>query len=397
MDGVENIHELRCAPGKERTNVHLTDAHCFQQLAESYDSLCFESKLQDNLLSYLCGLENAKVGGYHVVTLCLDADWKEIMGQILLRIVELDIDKKLEELFNDLTFLIEQKSELRIEKKFFEIFRYIDDRHKIIIALPDFYDYVTSIPASDIFRMTDFMKQCKYVKFWLCGKSSWYLSTIERCKIFYRFFDPISFDYFTSVKAGKGKPVVYISYKWVGISLDIVDQLCALFRKKQISYKRDKEYCRYNDSITDFMKEIRDAKLVVIVFCREYFDSFACCYEMSGIFSHDDYKKRIVSIVVDEELRDDESWHDDIREYWTNKRSANRTKMEGLQLEFEEQKVPYREKEDIMCGIQQTLPKVFDYIADDNAMDLNYLADNDYMPVLQKVKDKLSEYYGNMV
>ena len=31
------------------------------------------------------------------------------------------------------------------------------------------------------------------------------------------------------------------------------------------------------------------------------------------------------------------------------------------------------------------------------AMDLNYLADNDYMPVLQKVKDKLSEYYGNMV
>lgn len=73
------------------------------------------------------------------------------------------------------------------------------------------------------------------------------------------------------------------------------------------------------------------------------------------------------------------------------------TKMESLQFEFEEQKAPYREKEVIMCGIQKTLPKVFDYIADDNAMDLNYLADNDYMPVLQKVKDKLSEYYGNMV
>ena len=40
MDGVENIRELRRAPGKERTNVHLTDAQCFQQLAESYDSLC---------------------------------------------------------------------------------------------------------------------------------------------------------------------------------------------------------------------------------------------------------------------------------------------------------------------------------------------------------------------
>ena len=282
------------------------------------------------------------------------------------------------------------------EIAFRQFFNIVGDRYKILIVLPDLYEATSMVPDADIILLDEMVKYCKGIKIWLGGKGSWDLNHLPAYKTLFRRFDPISEDYFEAMKERKKLPVAYISYRWLGKPLDIVDQVCYMYRSKQVYYKRDKEDCQYNDNITDFMNEIREGKPVVIVFSKEYFTSYACCYEMSGIFNHDDYEERLLSIIVDEELRDDEKCYRDIIGYWEDRRKANQQEMARIPSNIEALKAPYREKEEVMLDILNSLPKVFKYIKVDNAMSIKYLKDNHYEPVLDKVKEKMSRFYGNM-
>ena len=170
--------------------------------------------------------------------------------------------------------------------------------------------------------------------------------------------------------------------------MDIVDTICEQFRKHQVYYKRDKEDCQFNDSINDFMKEIRDGHPVVIVFSEAYFKSYACCYELTGVFGHDDYMERIVGVMVDESLRDNKNYNE-IANYWEDKRKENRKDMEDLKSDVEKLREPYREKETNMLALLEKLHLVLDYLRDDNAMSLGYLESNSYLPVVMKVIEKM--------
>lgn len=138
------------------------------------------------------------------------------------------------------------------------------------------------------------------------------------------------------------------------------------------------------------MKEIIDGRPVVIVFSEAYFKSYACCYELTGIFGHDNYMDRIVGVMVDESLRDNKNYNE-IANYWEDKRKENRTDMEDLKSDVEKLKEPYREKEANMLALLEKLHLVIDYLRDDNAMNLGYWESNQYMPVVNKVKEKMMQ------
>ena len=63
--------------------------------------------------------------------------------------------------------------------------------------------------------------------------------------------------------------------------------------------------------------------------------------------------------------------------------------MEGLKSDVEKLKEPYREKEANMLALLEKLHLVIDYLRDDNAMNLSFLESNQYMPVVDKVKEKM--------
>jgi len=65
--------------------------------------------------------------------------------------------------------------------------------------------------------------------------------------------------------------------------------------------------------------------------------------------------------------------------------------MEDLKSDVEKLKEPYREKEANMLALLEKLHLVIDYLRDDNAMNLGYLESNQYMPVVNKVKEKMMQ------
>lgn len=368
-----------------RVKPYLPDSGGFRELLRSHDHLCFESRLKERLECFVGNIEGDKIDDYHVVCHYVVKGREDIAEFIAVGISSLNIDKDLNNLVSDIV-----KSDKPAEKEiaYRQFFNVIGNRYKILIVLPNLYESTDLVSAADIMILEEFARYCKGIKFWICGKGSWDLNHKLEYKVFFRHFDPISSDYFDAMKENRQLPIAYISYRWLGKSLDVVDSICEQFRKHQVYYKRDREDCQYDDSINDFMKEIRNGHPVVIVFSEAYFKSYACCYELTGIFEHDNYKERIVGVMVDEPLRDNKNYNE-IVNYWEDKRKENRADMEGLKSDVSNLKEPYREKEANMLALLERLHLVIDYLRDDNAMNLSYLESNHYMPVVDKVKEKM--------
>ena len=368
-----------------REKPYLPDSEGFRQLLVSHDHLCFESRLKERLECFVGNVESDKIDDFHVVRHYIVEGREDIAEFVAVGISSLNLDKDLNKLVNDIV-----KSNKPAEKEiaYRQFFNVIGNRYKILIVLPNLYESTGLVSAADIMILEEFARYCKGIKFWICGNGSWDLNHKLEYKVFFRHFDPISLDYFEAMKENRQLPVAYISYRWLGKSLDIVDSICEQFRKHQVYYKRDKEDCQFNDNINDFMKEIRDGHPVVIVFSEAYFKSYACCYELTGIFEHDDYMERIVGVMVDESLRDNKNYNE-IANYWEDKRRENKTDMEGLKSNVGKLKEPYREKEANMLALLEKLHLVIDYLRDDNAMNLGFLESNLYMPVVDKVKEKM--------
>lgn len=368
-----------------RIKPYLPDSEGFRELLRSHDHLCFESRLKERLECFVGNIEGDKIGDYHVVCHYVVKGREDIAEFIAVGISSLNIDKDLNNLVIDIV-----KSDKPAEKEiaYRQFFNVIGNRYKILIVLPNLYESTDLVSAADIMILEEFARYCKGIKFWICGKGSWDLNHKLEYKVFFRHFDPISLDYFDAMKENRQLPIAYISYRWLGKSLDVVDSICEQFRKHQVYYKRDREDCQFDDSINDFMKEIRNGHPVVIVFSEAYFKSYACCYELTGIFEHDNYKERIVGVMVDEPLRDNKNYNE-IVNYWEDKRKENRADMEGLKSDVSNLKETYREKEANMLALLERLHLVIDYLRDDNAMNLSYLESNHYMPVVDKVKEKM--------
>ena len=364
---------------------YLPDTEGFKQLLKSHDHLCFENKLKERLECFVGNIEGDKLDDYHVVCHYIVEGREDIAEFIAVGISSLNLDKDINDLVVD---IIKARKPAEKEMAFRQLFNVIGNKYKILIILPNLYESTGMVSAADIMILDEFARYCKGVKFWICGTGSWDLNHKLEYKVFFRHFDPISSDYFEAMKENRQLPVAYISYRWVGKSLDIVDTICEQFRKHQVYYKRDKEDCQFNDSINDFMKEIRDGHPVVIVFSEAYFKSYACCYELTGVFGHDDYMERIVGVMVDESLRDNKNYNE-IANYWEDKRKENRKDMEDLKSDVEKLRDPYREKETNMLALLEKLHLVLDYLRDDNAMSLGYLESNSYLPVVMKVIEKM--------
>lgn len=386
------VHILGNSPGTKEVIVdnkpYLPDDVGFKQLLYSHDHLCFENLLKERLECFVSNNGQSKLGDYHVVCHHVVKGREEIAEFVAIKIAFLGLDHRLKELADNIC-----KAAKPTEKEiaFREFFNVIGNRFKILIVLPNLYETTAIVPESEIMILDEFAKYCQGVKFWICGDGSWDLNHLEAYKVFFRRFDPISKEFFIAMKENKQLPVAYISYRWLGKSLDVVDMLCEQFRKNKVYYKRDKEDCQFNDSINDFMNEIREGNPVVIVFSEGYFRSYACCYELAGIFSHEDYKNRIVGILVDDSIRNDEKKYWEVVNHWEDKRKQNNDDMDSLRTDIEETKIPYKEKEINMVELIKKLPLVMSYIKDNNAMTLSYLESNSYMPVVVKVKEKMEK------
>lgn len=177
---------------------------------------------------------------------------------------------------------------------------------------------------------------------------------------------------------------VYVSYNWEVQSDCIVDHLCYVLGNNQIAYCRDKINCNYRDNIKEFMKAIHDGHYIVVVLSKPYLKSQNCLYELTGIMRHEDYKNRILPIVVDETIRD-RHFYVELCKYWDSRHKD--ISSEISELEFNEALAePLKEELRIVDHILDFLPKIKEYIDWTNAQSVNSLTSTNFKILIDLLK-----------
>lgn len=102
---------------------------------------------------------------------------------------------------------------------------------------------------------------------------------------------------------------IYISYAWKDRDQNmnesrehIVNELCKAFEQKGYHVMRDKTDMGYRDRISEFMKNIAKADVVISVISNKYLYSPFCMYEITGTWENGKFSKRIFPIILDDAI-----------------------------------------------------------------------------------------------
>lgn len=185
---------------------------------------------------------------------------------------------------------------------------------------------------------------------------------------------------------------IYISYNWEDHSSQIVDYLCIVLENKGIPYKRDKKDCHYMDNIKEFMDAIRVGKTVIVVFSRPYLMSKNCMYELTGILQDPRFKERILPVVVDDTIRDNQFYVEMVK-FWKEKKE----KQEGIVEQLIEIDPEMAEPQEVVLKeikeVYRLLKVIKDYIEWTNADNLDALSATRFRAIVSKICEKREQKY----
>lgn len=180
---------------------------------------------------------------------------------------------------------------------------------------------------------------------------------------------------------------VYISYSWEKNSDNIVNHFCFVLEQSGITYKRDKKDCHYMDNIKEFMNSIRNGGIIVVVFSRKYMLSKNCMYELSGVMHQENWKQKILPVVVDDSIRE-RSFYKELVKHW-------KAQIDELEKEVEDMR-EYGAK--IVAPIEDELEEVktvFNFLAElkryvdwVNADSLDNLSFSNFQSLINIIREK---------
>lgn len=177
-------------------------------------------------------------------------------------------------------------------------------------------------------------------------------------------------------------PSLYVSYSWKGHSYHIVDHLEYVLKTNGIICKRDKINCNYTDNIKEFMDAIRSAKRIIVVFSKEYLRSEYCMYELSGIMQNDNFKKRILPIKMESDIKDDHFYVELIK-HWKNIKDKQEMIVSEINAIDPNKAKPEILKLESINGIYDILDVVKEYIDSINTDSLDNLSETNFEPIIK--------------
>lgn len=183
---------------------------------------------------------------------------------------------------------------------------------------------------------------------------------------------------------------IYISYSWEAHSSHIVDFLCFVLDNKEIPYKRDKKDCDYLDNIKEFMNAIRAGKTVIVVFSRPYLMSKNCMYELSGILKDPCFKERILPVVVDDTIRDNQ-YYVDLVSYWKKQKEEQENMLQQLMEIDPDMVYPQEVSCKEIMEVYGLLKEIKGYIDWMNADNLDALCATRFESIVKKICEKRNQ------
>ena len=91
---------------------------------------------------------------------------------------------------------------------------------------------------------------------------------------------------------------IFISYSWK--DEEIVDEIDNTFKSIGINILRDKREVKFKESIKDYMKRIRKTDYVLIVISDSFLKSPNCMYEVMELIKDENFKDRILPIILED-------------------------------------------------------------------------------------------------
>lgn len=180
---------------------------------------------------------------------------------------------------------------------------------------------------------------------------------------------------------------IYISYNWEGHSAHIVDYLGFVLENTGIPYKLDKKDCSYTVNIKEFMNAIRAGKTVIVVLSRPYLRSKNCMYELSGIMGNVDYKDRILPVVIDDTIRDD-NFYVELVKHWKETKDNQKEIVEKLRDIDPDMAEPDEMKLKEIEQVYGLLKVIKAYIDWTNADNLDALSSSRFKKIIDEIYKK---------
>lgn len=177
---------------------------------------------------------------------------------------------------------------------------------------------------------------------------------------------------------------IYISYNWEGHSAHIVDYLGFVLENRGIPFKLDKKDSPYTANIKEFMNAIRAGKTVIVVLSRPYLRSKNCMYELSGIMENVDYKDRMLPVVVDDTIRDDNFYVELVR-HWKEKKDKQTEIVEKLRDIDPDMAEPAEMKLKEIEQVYGLLKVIKEYIDWANADNLEALSSTQFKKIIDEI------------
>jgi tetratricopeptide (TPR) repeat protein len=176
------------------------------------------------------------------------------------------------------------------------------------------------------------------------------------------------------------KQTLFLSYSWADTA--IADKLDDIFKPTGLEVKRDIRYLSYKDSIKEFMSKIRETDFALLIISDHFIKSHNCMYEVLELLKENNYKDRIVPVVVDGtkiyNVKDKLFYV----QYWTNQYEELKTLLATVSptdsIDFIK---ALRHIENIKGNIGEFLT----YISDANVPSYSSLKNKNFKPILDHI------------
>lgn len=164
---------------------------------------------------------------------------------------------------------------------------------------------------------------------------------------------------------------VFISYCWK--DEDIVNKIDNYFKSRQIIFDRDKRKIESWESIKRFMKKIRKSSYAILVVSDNYLKSVNCMYEVLEVMKDDDYRNRILTVVLKDASIYDSLDRTKYIKYWNEK--YNKLLEEIATINDNESSLTLNQDLKKIGDIKRTIGEFMQIVSDMNNPNINNICE----------------------
>ena len=133
------------------------------------------------------------------------------------------------------------------------------------------------------------------------------------------------------------------------------------------------------------MDSIGNGDIIVVVFSRQYMLSRNCMYELSKIKQQENWKDKVLPVVVDDSIRE-RTFYIELVKHWKTEKESLEKDIEELKAIDENSAAPLEDELREANDIFNFLPELKRYVDWVNAESLNNLSSTNFKVLIDKIK-----------